>query len=124
MDLLAADSTGAALLVGVLSPWIIAIVNRPHWSSNVRGAVAIVVSLALGLAVSAGSGVFDSGWQLLSTCATVLVTSQACYRRLFPGSQSALEALTSRRAKAEPVRQDYADADDVPGRHAGDRTGA
>lgn len=130
MDLLAADTTGAALLIGVLSPWIIAIVNRPGWSSQVRGTVAILVSVALGLGVCWQSGTFTDGWQLVATCGTVLATSQACYRRLFPGSQSWLEALTSGRRPAEPepavvaepdVGADVEVVDDEPGRHASDR---
>src|SRR5919205_2444489 len=125
MDLLAADTTGAALLIGVLSPWLIGLINRPHWSSRVRGAVAIAVSVALGVAVCWQSGTFGDGWQLIATCGTVLATSQACYRRLFPGSQSWLETLTSGRRDPEPEPEPPAVApevvDDDPGRHAADR---
>lgn len=123
MDLLAADTTGAALLIGVVSPWVIAVVNRPQWSSTVRGVVAIVVSVALGLAVAWQSGAFVDGWQVIATCATVLATSQACYRRLFPESQSWLEALTSRRRPAgeKPAGGPLEVVEDDIGRHAVDR---
>ena len=118
MDLLADDTTGAAVLVGVLAPWLIAVINRPSWSGTVRSAVAVVVSALLGVGICVAAGVFDDGWQVLTAAATVLATSQAVYGRLFAGSQRQVELATSPRQVA---RQDYTGVDDVPGRHASDR---
>ena len=111
MDLLTGDTTGAAVVIGVIAPWIIAVINRPAWSPTTRSAVAVVVSVLLGLGVCAAAGTFDAGLvDVLGTCATVLATSQAVYGRLFAGSQRQVEQLTS-----------PGDGDDEPGRHAADR---
>lgn len=114
MDLLTADTTGAAVILGVIAPWIIAVVNRPHWSGTVRSAVAIVVSAVLGGLICMGAGTFDEGWTVLTATATVLATSQAVYGRLFAGSQRLVECLTS--PKPAPVEV----VEDEPGRHAVD----
>jgi hypothetical protein len=101
VDLLTDGPIGAAVILGVLAPWIIAVVNRPAWSSTVRSTVAVVVSVALGLALAAAAGTFDAGLvDVLGTCATVLATSQAVYGRLFAGSQRAVELATSGRGGA------------------------
>lgn len=98
MDLLTTDATGAAVVVGVIAPWIIAVVNRPAWSRTVRSTVAVLVSVLLGLGICAAAGTFDNGLvDVLGICATVLATSQAVYGRLFAGSQRALELATSGR---------------------------
>lgn len=120
MDLLASDTTGAAVLVGIVAPWIIALVNQPHWSKTVRSAVAVVISGLLGAGIAYAAGTFHSGWTVLGAAATVLATSQAVYGRLFAGSQRLIECLTSRR-RPQPA-EDAADVvDDVPGRHSAGR---
>lgn len=112
MDLFTGDTTGAAVVVGFLAPYIIAVVNQPRWSPTVRRAMTVVVSAVLGAGIAYAAGTFHNGWTVLGAGATVLATSQAVYGRLFAGSVRRLELATSRR---RPPGQDDVDP---PGRHA------
>lgn len=120
MDLLTTDTTGAAVLVGLLAPYLIALVNQPTFTPTGRKAVAVAVSVVLGAGLATAAGTFGSGWTVLTAAATVLATSQAVYGRLFAASVAALEQATS------PTRPDPGDAADPgeggevdpPGRHA------
>lgn len=118
MDLLASDTTGLAVMIGLAAPWIIAAINRPNWSRTVRQGIAIAVSAVLGAGVAYVAGTFHSGWTVLGAAATVLATSQAIYGRLFTGTLRAVEYLTSgQRPPPEPPSV----IEDAPGRHATDR---
>lgn len=111
MDLLTGDTTGAAVLVGFLAPYLIAIVNQPTWSPTARKAITVLISAALGAGIAYAAGTFHSGWTVLGAAATVLATSQAVYGRLFTGSVRRLELATSGRRRPP-----------APGRHAARET--
>lgn len=93
------DTATWSVVVGVVMPWLVAVVQQPHWSSTVRTVVAIVCSLVGGVLTCLSTGAFAHGpLTIVGACLLVLVASQAVYKRLFPASQAKLEALTSRRA--------------------------
>lgn len=91
------SNTGAwSAAVGVVMPWLIAVVNQPRWSPNVRSTVAIVAAVIGGLLTSLATGAFAHGpLTVAGACLTVVIASQAVYGKLFPASQAKLELLTS-----------------------------
>lgn len=87
-------------IIGVLTPYLVALVNSPRWSTGQKRVVAVVGSLVLtgvSLAIyyaSSGEPIPD-WWQLLLLG---LVVSQAIYALLAKPTAKALETATSKHA--------------------------
>ena len=96
-----------ALVLGVVMPWLVAVVNKPWWPRRAKAAVAVAASVAGGVLVCLATGAFASGpGTVVGTVMLVLVASQAVYGRLFAGSVKKLEEKTSRRPAETPSTTD------------------
>ena len=114
------DTSSWSLLLGVLLPYLVAVVNRPWWSTRVKRAVAVAASVVGGLAVCLATGAFSSGdgSTILGACLLVLIASQTVYAHLIRSSAKKVEEAT---ARADPARESYAGYDDEPGNHSEER---
>lgn len=84
------------LIVGIVTPYVIALVNQPGWTDNLRRVVAIVVSVLVGL----GTAYFNNDVNFevgtaLASIAGVLVAAQAVYHNLLKPSAKSVERATS-----------------------------
>lgn len=93
-----ADTTAWSALLGLFTPYLVALVNQPSWPRQVRTGVAIAVSVVVGVATSAANGTFTHPLSTFGSVAIVLAASQAAYGRLFPAAVAAVERLTALRA--------------------------
>ncbi len=125
MDVLT-DTTSWSLLAGVVLPYLVAVVNRPWWSPNVRRAVSVACSVVGGLLVCLATGAFGdgSGVTIMGACLTVLIASQTVYAHLIRETVRKVEMATSPRRAAEPPRETFEGYDDTPGTHSTDRSTA
>lgn len=93
------DTTTWGVIVGVVLPWLTAVVQQPHWTNVQRKVAAIVVAVVGGLLTALANGTLDEGKTVLSTIAALLVASQATYKGLWKGTvATAIEHATSRQA--------------------------
>lgn len=88
-----------ALIVGAVTPFLVAVINQPGWSALVRRAVAVGVALILGVVTVAVQGGLSLSGGLV-TVAAVLGASQAAYALVWKptGVTSAVESATTRKA--------------------------
>lgn len=127
VNLLLTDTASWSLLLGLVMPYLVAVVNRPWWPTWARRWVAIAASVLGGVLVCLATGAFGdgSGLTVAGSCATVLIASQVVYGHLFPDAVQAVERATSgRRGGAEPPeapRETFAGYDDEPGAHSQER---
>lgn len=119
------DTSSWSLLLGVVLPYLVAVVNRPWWSTRVKRAVAVAASIVGGLLVCLATGAFSSGdgSTILGACLLVLIASQTVYGHLIRASAKKVEEATSRTPEdvIEPERETYADYDDESGSHSEER---
>lgn len=89
-----------AVLISLATPGLISVINQPGFSRGKRQLVAAAVSLVVGVVTVASSGQFNTA-DLLSTCAVVLVASQAAYHKLWKprGAAARVEAVTTVRRR-------------------------
>ena len=129
MDLIN-DTSSWSLLLGIVMPYLVAVVNRPWWSGKVRRAVAIAASIVGGLLVCLATGAFTTGdgSTILGACLLVLISSQTVYAHLLRSSAKKVEEATSSRKSltptdepADPPRETFAGYDDEPGQHSEER---
>jgi hypothetical protein len=86
-----ADSAGSivtttalwGLVVGVISPPIVAIIQQPHWSTTTRTLVGAAVAVAVAVITCVVDGTIGHGQTLIATIGTVLVASQTTYREFW-----------------------------------------
>lgn len=77
------DTAALSAIVGVVSPWVIAFVQQPQWSTRVRKLVAVAASVVLGILTSLATGSFADGpVSIGGAIAIVLVASQSTYKSL------------------------------------------
>lgn len=95
-----------SLLVGILSPLVIALVQQPKWSSAARAAVAFVFCL-IAAAVTAGATMDwnfeafkDKPGALFEAAALVLIAAWSSYQAFWSkiGAAPAIERATSPKA--------------------------
>lgn len=95
------DTASWALILGVLTPLVVAVVQQPTWPQPVRAVISLLAAVIVGVVtVLANGGLSDtSGW--LGIIALVLVASQTAYRNLWKplGVAPAIEGATSPRPK-------------------------
>lgn len=91
---LPAIPAGVILILGVFSPFAVAIVNHERWTPGAKKVVAIVVPLVLaGLALViyyAASGDPIPNWPILLLL--VVLVSQAAYGLLFKSAATSVES--------------------------------
>jgi peptidoglycan/LPS O-acetylase OafA/YrhL len=100
-----ADSTGSVvtsttlwgLVVGLVTPPIVAIIQKPGWSSRTRSLVGVGVALVFAVGTCWVDGSIGHGQTLITTFGAVLVASQTTYRELWSkiGATQAIEKATS-----------------------------
>ena len=106
---------GAAwvLIVGVLTPFLVSVVNQPGWSRQRRQIVAVAVSLLIGVGTVVIGGTV-SNWslapsELVVVVAAVVGAAQAAYALIWKptGAAGRVEAATSRSQpyEADPPAQ-------------------
>ena len=85
-------------VLGLVTPWLLALVNQPHWSPLVKRLIAVAGSVVLSLAVLvwyyAWAGDPWPAWPQLVLLG--LLVSQATYALIAQPSAKALEQKTSR----------------------------
>lgn len=75
-----------SVLVGFFLPMVVAVINQPHWSDQVRGLMAMVSSIVAGAGTAYFSGHWDST-DILRSIMIVLIISQVAYTTFFKGSE-------------------------------------
>jgi hypothetical protein len=109
------DTAAFSMIVGVVSPWLIALVQQPQWSTKVRKLVAVAASVVLGVLTSIATGSFADGpVSIAGACAIVLVASQSTYKTLAQPSSGRMRTETAtspkrRRRKRKPTQPPPAD---------------
>ncbi|WP_199896714.1 hypothetical protein [Streptomyces niger] len=85
-----------ALIVGFLSPLLISVVNRPHWSSAIRASVQVAVSVLVGLGTAYFAGDF-AGKDIVTSILIASVSAISAYKGIFKptGMSPAVERMTS-----------------------------
>lgn len=85
-----------SLLVGALTPLVVAVVQQPKWTSRARAIVAVISSIVLGTGTAFFNGTL-TGTTIAASVGTVLVTALTTYRNLWvpTGLVPAIEAATS-----------------------------
>lgn len=85
------------LIVGVLTPPVVAIVQQPSWSTRTRSYVGVAVAVVFAVLTCLVDGSIGQGQTVLATIAAVLVASQTTYRELWRkiGVTGAIEHATS-----------------------------
>jgi ABC-type thiamin/hydroxymethylpyrimidine transport system permease subunit len=91
------DTVSWGLILGVLTPLVTAVAQRPRWSTRTRTLVGVGVSIVVGVLTCLANGDIRSGQTVLSTIAVVLVAAQATYLGMWKPSLIApkLESATS-----------------------------
>ncbi|MCX5070837.1 hypothetical protein OOJ91_33875 [Micromonospora lupini] len=99
MDLIAwvQDTPSWALLVGVVTPFLVSIVNQPQWSKPVRQTVAVLVAVVLGVLGCLADGTLGDGMTVLQVITVVAVASHAAYKTVLHHVTTPIEEATSRR---------------------------
>lgn len=81
-------------LAGLITPFIVALINRPSFSPFVRALVTIAASVGIGALTAAGEGQLN-GVRWATAALTVLAAAVATYKFLFSQPATALELATS-----------------------------
>lgn len=100
-----ADSTGSVvpstalwgLIVGAITPPLVAVIQQPQWSTRTRSIVGAVCAVGLAVVTCYVDGSIGHGQTLIITAGAVLVASQTTYRELWSkiGATQAIESATS-----------------------------
>lgn len=99
LDAAAAPTDGAAgtwpYLLTLLVPFVVALINRPGWSSNVKRGVQVAVSVAFTVIVMALNGEFASGVTMasLATYAVAIVGGAQIWYGVLKATRPGAEAL-------------------------------
>lgn len=90
------DAAMWAVIVGFISPLLIAAVQQPKWTTRSRAIVTFVWAVVVGSVTAFLSGDLN-GRTLISTVLLILVVSVATYRGLWQptGAAPAIERATS-----------------------------
>jgi hypothetical protein len=96
------DTVSWGLILGIVTPLVTSLAQRPNLSSQRRTVIGVIVSVAVGVLTCLANGDFhwNEGQTVLSTIAVVLVASQASYLGMWKPSRIAtnLENATSPRS--------------------------
>ena len=96
-----ADTASWGLIVGLVLPWLTAVVQQPTWSNSQRKAAAIAVAAVAAVGTCLANGTLDEGQTVLATFAVLLSTGQALYRGIWKGNvATAIELATSPKPKS------------------------
>lgn len=102
------SSTAWALVVGALTPVLVAAVNQPRWTRQTRQVVAVVVAVLVGLVTVIVQGAADfSAEGAVITIAAVVGAAQAAYAVLW--RPTGVAPAVMRATSPGPVR--YAEQD-------------
>lgn len=87
------------IVVGILMPYLVAVVNQPAWSGTVKRIVTVAFALVFGAltALFEGNlnGIHPTPSSVLAAAAAVLVSSQAMYVKFAKPTADTIEAVTS-----------------------------
>lgn len=86
-------------ILGIVLPYLIAVVQQPTWTGTTRRIVAIVVSVLVGVVTAYVNGnltnVAPTATSVLAAVAAVFVASQAVYARFAAPTAKTIEVATS-----------------------------
>lgn len=96
MDDVLTDTAAWALIVGFLSPLVIAAVQQPTWSNRIRALVTFLYSVIVGVITAWLNGTLD-GRAVVSAVLLIFVMAISTYRGLWKetGVTGVIEAATS-----------------------------
>jgi hypothetical protein len=91
-----------ASIAGVVAPFLVALVNQPHWAPIWRAVMTIAVSVGLGAATAAVEGRLN-GVRWTTAALVIGGAAVASYQTLWKNVAPAIESATSSgRHRAEP----------------------
>jgi hypothetical protein len=92
-----ADTVSWGALLGVFTPLLTAIVQRPTWSAPKRTIIAVGISILLGLLTCLADGTIGKGATVVATVAAVVMASAAAYKTLWKpvGVAGSIELATT-----------------------------
>ncbi len=87
------------LILGVVTPYLTALVNQPQWSDQLRRGIALAVSVLVGLVNALVNSQVEFGAEsALASVAAVVIASQTAYTgflKKLPSGVKTIERLTS-----------------------------
>jgi hypothetical protein len=91
------DTASWALILGVLTPLVVAVVQQPRWGTRYRAVVAAVAAVIVGVVTVLANGTWQDASGTLGIIALVLVASNTAYKTLWKptGVAPLIEAKTS-----------------------------
>lgn len=91
------DTASWGALLGVFTPLLTSIVQRPTWSGPKRTVVGVVVAVLIGVLTCLADGTLDQATTVLATVTVVVVASATTYKTLWKpsGVVGKLEAATT-----------------------------
>lgn len=99
LDALQGNTQLAGLLVGLFTPLLTAVAQRPGFSTRKRTAIGVGTSLVLGTLTVAAAGKLsvDDGATILATLGTVVVGAEAAYSKFWQqrGTTQRIEYATT-----------------------------
>lgn len=109
IEVLRGNAVLVSLLVGSVTPLLISVVQQPNLSTSARKTLASAISVVVGLAVAASTGVLEVPdnlgdlTQLVGVVGAVWTAAEAFYQKLWqPAGVGKLEKATSPWVKPEP----------------------
>jgi hypothetical protein len=87
------------LILGVVTPYLVAVINQARWNDKTRRAVALVISVLVGLGNALFNGEVDfSATSAMASIAAVVIAAQTSYAHLLkplPSGVQTLEQITT-----------------------------
>lgn len=81
-------------IAGTLTPFLVAFINQPKWSSYVRALMTVLVSVGIGAVTAAWEGRLD-GTRWTTATLVVLAAAVGTYHTLWRSAAPAFEQATS-----------------------------
>ena len=88
-------------ITGLAAPFLIALINQPHWAPVVRALMTVAVAVGLGAGTAAVEGQL-TGVRWTTAALVIGGAAVASYKLLWHQPAAALEGASSGRHRAEP----------------------
>lgn len=97
IDALAGDPASVGIIVGIVTPLLVALIQRPTMSKQLRTVIAIAAAVIIGLISAAASGQLSQPSSALTLIVVLYATCEAAYQKIWKatGLAKSIEVKTS-----------------------------
>lgn len=111
IDYITQNAATVALLVGLVTPYAVALLAQPSWSKTQRQVASVATAIVFGFVTAVTAGDITDPGNILLVIATTFAASEASYQKLWKptGITSKVESATSpsrARHAASPITPD------------------